>query len=52
MSGLPWSCIRVQQVGVVEAKRVDGGSPASRSLRSCERTWLTEGPRAEVGRQS
>jgi len=31
-----------------EAKRVDVGSPASRSLASCERTWFTEEPRAEV----
>jgi len=36
--------------GEVEAKIVDSGSPASRSLPSCESTWFTEGPRAKVGR--
>jgi len=49
-SELPWSCIGRQQLGIVEAKIVDGGSPASRCLRSCERTWFPEGRRAEVGR--
>ena len=49
-SDFPWSCIGRQQLGIVEAKIVDGGSPASRSLPSCERTWFREGPRAEVGR--
>ena len=33
-----------------EAKRVDVGSPASRSLLSCERTWFTEEPHAEVAK--
>jgi len=32
MSELPQSCIRVQRIGVVEAKIVDGGSPTSRPL--------------------
>jgi len=50
-SELPWSCMRGQQLGVVEAKRRREwlfGSPASRSLRSCERTWFTEELHADV----
>jgi len=46
-SELPWSCIRGQQLGV-EVKIVDGGSPASCSLSSCEGMWFTEWPHAEV----
>jgi len=45
MSELPWSCTRGQQLGVVE---VGGGSPTSRPLPSCERTWSTEERGAEV----
>jgi len=48
-SEFPWSCIGRQQLGIVEAKIMDGGSSVSRPLRSCERTWFTEGPRVEVG---
>jgi len=47
-SELQWSCIRGQQLGVVEAKIVDGWSPASRFLPSCERTQFTEERREEV----